>query len=135
MRFCVFEGDGEEKIVNDVCCVLSEKQYVRIKRPLKEYISLVSICDYMLCNDSAAGHIAAAYGIPSLIIFGPIKDETAAPRGRGRIITISKEYDCKPCTLPTCPLGTEECIKSVGVDEVIEKFCEMVGNELSDLVI
>lgn len=127
ITFCIFEGSGEKEVVDTVCNKLSKSQYIRIKRSLKEYLSLVSICDYMICNDSAAGHIAAAYRIPTLVIFGPVKSETAMPRGMGRIITISKDFDCKPCTLPVCPLGTEECIKSIDIKEVLEKVIELMG--------
>lgn len=126
IQFCIFEGSGEQDAVTAVCKSLDEKQYVRVKKTLKEYITLVSICDYMICNDSAAGHIAAAYGIPVLVIFGPVKSETAKPKGTAKVITISKDYDCKPCTLPVCPLGTERCIKSVGADEVFREFKNMI---------
>lgn len=122
--YCVFEGPGEEKIVDAVVEKLTSigRDYRRIKRKVKEYISIVSICDVMICNDSAAGHLAAAYGIPTVVIFGPVKAETALPRGRNAIEFVSHEFDCKPCTLPVCPLGTEECIKSVGIEEVAERF-------------
>lgn len=128
IKFFIFEGNKEKEIVDAVCEKLPRKQYIRIKRSLKDYISLVSVCDYMICNDSAAGHIAAAYGIPVLVILGPVKAETAAPRGVGRIMTISKDFNCKPCTLPVCPLGTEECIKSIDAKEVLEKVIELVGD-------
>lgn len=125
--FCIFEGNDEEKIVEQVSSVLQKEQYVVVKRSLKEYISLVSVCNYMICNDSAAGHIAAAYDIPVLVIFGPVKDETASPRGGAKVIPISKEYNCKPCTLPTCPLKTEVCINSIEVDEVFNCFKELIN--------
>ena len=130
VKFCIFEGSGEEDVVNSVCNVLEDNQYIRVKMALKEYVSIVSICNYMICNDSAAGHIAAAYGIPSLIIFGPVNAETAEPRGNCKIINISKTFVCKPCTLPTCPLKTEACIKSIRAEEVIEKIVELVGDDL-----
>ncbi len=122
--FCVFEGPGEQVIVDRVVQRLDKlkRRYVRIKKSTKEYVSLVSICSIMICNDSAAGHIAAAYGIPTLVIFGAVMDETAIPRGRTRIEAVSHDLDCKPCTLPICPKGTEDCILSVSVDEVFQKY-------------
>ena len=127
--YCIFEGPGEDNIVNALEEKLSEigRDYRRIKMNVKEYISIVSICNVMVCNDSAAGHIAAAYGIPALIIFGPVKAETALPRGKNRIEFVSHECECKPCTLPICPLGTEECIKSVRSDEVADKFKSIIA--------
>jgi heptosyltransferase-2 len=126
IKFCIFEGAGEANIVDAVCSKVKQTQYVRVKRSLKEYISLVSCCNCMICNDSAAGHIAAAYGIPVLVIFGPVRAETAAPRGYGKVITISKDLNCKPCTLPECPLGTERCIESINVEEVWERVQKLM---------
>lgn len=127
--FCVFEGPEEEEIVNKVCTQLKKKdiQFLRVKRNVKEYINLVSICDYMICNDSAAGHIAAAYGIPSVIFFGPVMAETALPRGNCKIEFISHNLKCKPCTMPTCPLGTEECIQSITITEGLYKVKRCFG--------
>ena len=129
--FCVFEGPGEEKIVDAVCAQLKRTKitYLRIKRKIKDYVTLVSICDYMICNDSAAGHIASAYGIPTLIIFGPVKPETALPRGKNRIEYVSNDLGCKPCTLPTCPLGTEECIQNITVYEVYKQVSNLMMKE------
>ncbi|RJW42567.1 hypothetical protein DXC97_00090 [Lachnospiraceae bacterium TF09-5] len=127
-RYCfvVYEGPGEKEIVQDVVNELqkSEVQFLVVKRSIEEYIALVSICDYMICNDSAAGHIAAAYNIPVLIIFGPICSETAIPWSRNRIEYISHELDCKPCTLPACPLKNkrEFCITRISVEEVYQKW-------------
>lgn len=127
--FCVFEGPGENKIVDTVCSQLEELkiQYIRVKRKIKEYIAIVSICDFMLCNDSAAGHIAASYGIPCVVIFGPIEPETALPRGNAPIEFVSHKLTCKPCTLPVCPHGTEECIRSISTDEVVQAINKVVA--------
>ena len=98
----VFEGPGESSIVDSVINRTKDVgiEAVRVQRPVKEYLAIISCCELMICNDSAAGHFAAAYGIPTVVIFGPVKMETAIPRGKGKIVGISKEYECKPCTLP-----------------------------------
>jgi ADP-heptose:LPS heptosyltransferase len=122
IEFIVFEGPAEKDIVDTVCSALNECnfKYTRSKEQLKQYISLVSICSLMICNDSAAGHISAAYGEDVLVLFGPINMETAVPRGSGQIVAISHELGCKPCTLPVCPLGTDACINSITIKECVE---------------
>ncbi len=127
-KFIIFEGNGEKSIVDSVCSVLPVTRYIRVTKKLKEYISLVSMCDYMICNDSAAGHIAAAYGITTVVIFGPVMPETALPRSSGKVCYISHNLECKPCTLPFCPLGTEKCISDISIDEVYQKVMEIVEN-------
>lgn len=124
--YAVFEGPGEADICDVVCNQLKDmnRLHMRIRRKTKEYVALVSICNYMICNDSAAGHIASAYGIPAIVIFGPVKPETALPRGINIIKYVSHDMECKPCTLPVCPKRSEECIKTITVDEVYEKIKE-----------
>lgn len=126
--FLVFEGPKEDRVVDPVCKALLEAsaEHIRIKKKTKEYVSLVSLCNFMICNDSAAGHIAAAYGIPVLVIFGAVKAETAIPRGRSKVMAISHDLSCKPCTLPVCPKGTEECIKGIGSEEVYEGWRKLI---------
>lgn len=122
--FVIFEGPGESDIVNSVCDVIEGENvaYVRIKEGIREYKCLVSMCDYMICNDSAAGHLATAYGIPTVVIFGPVEPITALPRGNCKVRYISHMLECKPCTLPYCPNGTEACINSVKLDEVLKEI-------------
>ena len=129
--FCVFEGPGEDEIVDEVCKSLGENKisFVRVKRPTKEYVALVSVCDIMICNDSAAGHIAASYGIPSVVIFGPVKPETALPKGKTTVKYISHDLGCKPCTLPICPYGTNECINGISVNEVYDMVIKILALE------
>lgn len=120
----IFEGPNEKEIVDAVesQAILDGITYYRVRRPTKEYVSLVSVCDYMICNDSAAGHIAAAYGIPSVIVFGAIYPEVAAPKGDAPIICVSHDLTCKPCTLSDCPQKTYECIRNIKIEEVFEAF-------------
>jgi heptosyltransferase-2 len=84
----IFEGPGEEEIADQLLKVAERNNicYIHVKKTLKEYITLVSICNYMLCNDSAAGHIAAAYGIPVIVIFGPVSPEASSPKGINTVI-------------------------------------------------
>lgn len=128
--FAIFEGPGEKEIVDRIVLTIAKENihYIRIKKHAKEYIALISVCNYMICNDSSAGHIAAAYGIPVVVVFGPIKMETAIPRGTNKVIGISHEIECKPCTLPECPLGTNECIKKVTVEELYCGFTSILSN-------
>lgn len=127
--FLVFEGPGESEIVDKVCEKIKNNSinYLRVKKSINEYVKLVSLCDVMICNDSAAGHIAAAYGIPAVVVFGPVEPKVAVPRGDCSIIPISHMLDCKPCTLPMCPYKTNACIEGIKPDEIAEAFNKVVN--------
>ena len=106
--------------------------YKIVREKLDKYITSVAMCDLMICNDSSAGHIAAAYGIPAIVIFGAIKPETACPRG-SRVISISYDCDCKPCTLEDCPDKTYECLEKISIESIYNALEEMIGKSESDI--
>ena len=72
----------------------------------------------MVCNDSGASHIAGAYNIPLVVIFGSRGAEFVFPFGSQTQAIISHNLDCKPCLSSTCKLGTLLCLTSISVDEV-----------------
>lgn len=117
----VFCGHGEENIAKSVVEVGRQNgiQTILCQEPLRDYIGRIAICDYMICNDSGAGHIAASYGKPVVVIFGPIDPAAFKPRGEGKVITISHNLECKPCAQRQCQLGTNACIKSINPNEVV----------------
>ncbi len=127
----VFCGPEEESIARPVYESASKAGFTSIflKEKLSIYLGLVGICNYMICNDSAAGHIAAAYGISVTVIFGPVEPMYYAPRGRTPVYIISHRLACKPCVQSECPLGTEECMKSLTVNEVSNTILEMILND------
>jgi ADP-heptose:LPS heptosyltransferase len=124
----IFEGPEEYEIADQLVKVAEKNYipYIHVKKSLKEYVALVSICNYMLCNDSAAGHIAAAYGIPVIVIFGAVSPETSRPKGINTVICISHSVICKPCTLPVCIKRTNDCITSITVEEVLNAFSKII---------
>lgn len=130
--FLVFEGPGESEIVDSVCAKMDclSIDYLRIRESIDIYIRIVSLCDIMICNDSAAGHFAAAYNINTIVVFGPVDHRTAIPRGNCKIIAISHELACKPCTMPVCPINNNNCIESIAPVEIYEGVLLMLSNNI-----
>ena len=126
--FLVFGAPNEDSMANAVYKRICKKHFsVKMaKEPLNQYIGRVAVCDYMICNDSGAGHIAAAYGIPVTVIFGPVVSEMYKPRGSEKVYCISHKLDCKPCCKRYCMKGTKECINGITEDEVIKTILNMI---------
>jgi ADP-heptose:LPS heptosyltransferase len=51
------------------------------QRPLRELVPLLSQCRFFLGHDSGISHLAAACGVPSLLLFGPTDPALWAPPG------------------------------------------------------
>lgn len=85
---------------------------------LGELSALISMSALHLGVDSAAPHIAAAVGIPTLTIFGPgnWKSWTVA-NDLHRVVTST--FPCVPCNRKGCDdSGVSRCLDELGVDKV-----------------
>ncbi|MFH1110285.1 MAG: glycosyltransferase family 9 protein [Planctomycetota bacterium] len=84
---------------------------------LGELKSLVRRSDLLICNDAGPRHIAKAFDVPVVTVFGPTHpDWTSTSYGDERIVRI--DVDCGPCQQRVCPLGHHQCMTGVSVDMV-----------------
>ena len=93
-------------------------QGVRVKKPgdLRELADLLAAASGYIGNDSAAGHLAAFLGVPSVIIFGPSDPVRWKPFG--------------PCVrVVTPPPGADDnCMERIAPGEVLDCFHRLLGN-------
>lgn len=67
--------------------------------------------------DSAAPHIAAATGTPTITIYGPSSWKEWAPVGKNHRVIVSN-MDCVPCHLKGCEgSGRSRCLETLTVDQ------------------
>ena len=71
-------------------------------------------------NDSGPMHVAAAYQVPTVAIFGPTRHLETSPWKNPKSAIVRHDMECAPCMKRECPLKHHECMKSIGSDEVIE---------------
>ena len=95
------------------------------KTTIKELCKLIGGCSLFVTNDSGPMHIAAAYGVPSVSIFGPTKHTETSQWMNEKSSIIRHEMECAPCMRRECPLGHHECMKSIEASEVIEAIREL----------
>lgn len=99
------------------------------KTSLKESMSVLAHATCCIGNDSGMNHIAEAYGVPCLTLFGPTDPRFGfAPHGSSSRF-ISKEMFCKPCSTTgktPCYRDRHYCMEEISVDEVIVNALEML---------
>lgn len=120
--FVIFEGPGESEKVKKIqkAAKICSAEYMISKTTIGEYMTRVSACDVMICNDSGAGHIAAAYGVAVFVLFGPVFPEMVKPLAKENVFCFSEHTSCKPCMSRKCAHG-KECLRKIGVDTVAKK--------------
>jgi heptosyltransferase-2 len=96
------------------------------KTSLKELLSTISTLDLFITNDSGPMHIAGAFDVPTVAIFGPTKHHQTYQWGNPRFKLVRKEIECAPCMKRDCPLKHHECMKLVEVEDVIDAVKKIV---------
>jgi len=108
---------GEEVLGRTIAERLSVPAIVLSGRTtVRELMAVTKRCDLFLTNDTGPMHIAAAFGVPVVAVFGPTDHRTTSPVGERHAI-VRQPVDCAPCLLRECPID-HRCMTRVTVDEV-----------------
>jgi heptosyltransferase-2 len=94
---------------------------------IMQSIALIEKCRLFISNDTALMHISAGLKIPTVAIFGYTNYKELYPWNSVHVI-VRKELECSPCFFnsprPVKCIFTGEnefkCMKTIGVDEVLE---------------
>jgi ADP-heptose:LPS heptosyltransferase len=110
-------------------------------------IDLISICDVFICGDTGPLHIASAFNISTLSVFGPSDPRLVAPINNNSENVIHKyiwkKPNCSPCYTPStatdinnpkywnennfiCYTHTHECIKKIEVKDVYSELKDII---------
>ena len=94
---------------------------------IKEAIALISFMNIFVSNDSGLMHIANAFRIPLVVIFGPTVSEFGFyPRGK-EVRVAEVDMPCRPCSLHGTDVCKKDyqCMKMISVDDVFDKVKEV----------
>ena len=96
------------------------------KTSIKELCTYISSLDLLLCNDSGAMHIAAAYKIKTIAIFGPTNFKKTNPWLNENARLVHLNLACMPCMKRICPLKHNACMKDLKAELVISAIKDLV---------
>ena len=121
----IFGGSDEIDIANDIEKLLIEmgvKNYQNLagKTSVPELINQISKLDLFITGDSGPMHVAAAFQVPTVAIFGPTQDNETSQWMNEKSIIVKKNLDCQPCMKRTCPLGHHNCMKLIKAVDVLD---------------
>lgn len=128
--FIIFEGPNERETVVKLQNILTANpvDFIHVNTGLHDYTLIISLCNLVVCNDSGAAHIAGAFKVPTVVIFGNVDPKFVTPYGAEIKKIISHTMECKPCHQSYCKFGHNLCIKSVSVDEVHKPAVDIINS-------
>ncbi len=88
---------------------------------LLDSMALIAASRGLASNDSGLMHVAAAFGVPQVAVFGSTSPLHTPPLNeRARVLWLKEELqlDCMPCFDRTCRFGHYRCLTSVTPERV-----------------
>jgi heptosyltransferase-2 len=118
-KVVIFGGPGEAAIAADIESRL-EGTAVNVagKTTMRELMALIKRCNFFITNDSGPMHIAAAFDVPLVAIFGST-DHTGTSPFSDKASVVRKDVACAPCKLRECPTD-HSCMMAVTVEDVVD---------------
>jgi heptosyltransferase-2 len=111
-------GSGKEAALCDTIAAAAPEagRVLAGRTSLIEAIALIAGSAGMVSNDSGLMHVAAAFGVPQVAVFGSTSPEHTPPLNpKARVLWLKDELglDCMPCFERTCRFGHYRCLVEV----------------------
>jgi len=126
----IFGGNEEKSMAEDIEKYLIKKgvynyQNLASKTSISELISKIEDLDLFITGDSGPMHLAAAFQVPTIAIFGPTNDKETSQWMNKQNVIVKKNLECQPCMKRTCPLKHHNCMKKIQAKDIlveVQKF-------------
>jgi heptosyltransferase-2 len=90
---------------------------------VNELVDVLGRVDFLLCNDSGPGHLAASCGRPAIVVFGPTDPDWFRPWGAMHHLVIRDICPWRPC-FDYCLFREPYCITKLLPDTVWPEIYE-----------
>jgi heptosyltransferase II len=127
-------GPSERESVRTMC---QQANHPRVRSLVDQPLSLgltkgcLRRCHALVTTDSGPRHIAAAFGIPTVTLFGPTDPRWSHnyhPAATDLYLTLP----CRPCGCRVCPLKHHRCLRELTVEDVLAATMTLLHAQIDD---
>ena len=118
-KFLIIEGPAESGIAARMAGELPQDAVMpSASLPLDTLAAVMAGAEFFVGNDSGIAHLAAALGIPSIVIFGPTLPQHWAPLGP-QVTVLRDFHGCDACMSGG---NDHSCMGNISVEDVIKRI-------------
>ena len=101
---------------------------------VSELVSVVKRLDVLVTGDTAPLHIASAFGVKIVALFGPTEPKRHMPPGEDHAVLV-KRIPCQPCYSGVCTNRVKlQCLREISADEALEVVGKQLAGRFAGLV-
>jgi heptosyltransferase-2 len=128
LRFLLIGGSEDEKIEKEILNDIDSDRVVSIigKTSILQTAALIKRASCFIGNDSGLLHIASAFRVPTIAIFGSTVEAFGFfPENPNAIVVENQGLKCRPCThigRKNCPQRHFKCLNEIEVEKILHIF-------------
>ena len=128
IRVLICEGPNDRDCVKRLLCKTDDKSYgILREKTLEEMSHFLVHADLFLGHDSGLTHLAAALGLPTVVLFGPTDPEQWCPLGEHVVVEKGPACRCQTWT------QVQDCPEKVCVTHSVEELVRVVKKQLDQV--
>jgi ADP-heptose:LPS heptosyltransferase len=124
-RIVLTGGPSERDAAEQLCADIASPRVLSMAghTSLPELLTLYSVADVLVTNDSGPGHFSSLTPVHAIVLFGPETPRLFGPLAESSTV-IWKELACSPCVSVfnhrLSPCRNNVCMQTITVDEVFD---------------
>jgi ADP-heptose:LPS heptosyltransferase len=132
VKVVILGDESERKIAEVILHAMANKPIDLVgKTGLDILPAVIKNCNLLITNDGGPMHMAAALGIKSVSVFGPVSELVYGPYpASSEHIVLKTDIECRPCyknfRLSICDRD-KECLKQVSVEAVFDAAVKLLN--------
>jgi len=119
-------GTEDDKNMGDEiasACGLDEVKNMAGITSIREVAAIISLAKLFVGNDSGPAHIAAAVGVPLVVLSGADDPQSTSPMASDKVVLYQNDLECISCVKNICPNKGEDfmkCMTEISVDRTFQ---------------
>lgn len=128
-------GPGEEELADKISAIAADRIISTKGLSVREYLAVLDRCKLAVCNDGGPLHMAAALGLKTVSVFGPVDESVYGPHplDKNKHKVFVSKLKCRPCykrfRLAQCDRDIQ-CLRDIDVETVKDAVVELINNKL-----